>query len=102
MAALLVDTDTSARQDLLRAVAWFPVTRLAPAAVHTAAFAWFWVMAAAPKLTVRAGCSRTCPTACSLLHGRMLRRLQTSAQAIGQPLSGAASAGYVPAQQSHM
>jgi len=63
VATLLVDTDTSARQDLLRAIAWFPVTRLAPAAVHTAAFAWFWVMAAAPGLTVRAFYSCKCPTA---------------------------------------
>jgi hypothetical protein len=50
---LVADADTPVRQDLLRVIAWFPATRLASAAMHTAAFSWFWIMAAAPALTVR-------------------------------------------------
>ena len=53
VAALVADADSPVQQDLLSLVAWFPATRLAPVAMHTAAFAWFWIMAAAPALTVR-------------------------------------------------
>ena len=60
MAALVADAESPARQDLLRAIAWFPAMRLTPAATHIAAFAWFWIMAAVPALTVcRADLSRT-------------------------------------------
>ena len=54
VAALIADADSSARRALLHAVAWFPATRLTPEAMHLATFAWFWIMAAAPALTVRA------------------------------------------------
>ena len=53
VATIIREPGGPAAPELLRLIAWLPGRQVHPAAMQTALFAWFWLLAAVPSVTVR-------------------------------------------------
>ena len=52
MAVLIEEQDSPEAPELLRVIALLPTKALLPRFMQTAVLGWFWILAAAPELTV--------------------------------------------------
>lgn len=73
-ATLIHTREDPAASPILRVVAHLPVQQLRPATMQASVCAWFWVMAAAPGLTVSAEVHS--PLVCALAHMHITTYMQ--------------------------